>query len=198
MKNFIPLLFLIAPLFALVFLLKCVDMHTYKENSGAKRTVGCVIISLLIILLSHLAAAVIGSRITMGGKLFEPLPGLLLILLLPLTALLLSVLALLFIYPIGQKTSDGTGHSKKALGFNLAVTGSFSILYFLLTVWNMVFIGKPEFNIMDEAKQEVFSKGNCVQLLIAVLLLLAALWFKISRTKSAKKTAEEQPDTQKN
>ena len=157
-----------------------------------------MIISLLIILLSHLAAAVIGSRITMGGKLFEPLPGLLLILLLPLTALLLSVLALLFIYPIGQKTSDGTGHSKKALGFNLAVTGSFSILYFLLTVWNMVFIGKPEFNIMDEAKQEVFSKENCVQLLIAVLLLLAALWFKISRTKSAKKTAEEQPDTQKN
>ena len=84
MKNFIPLLFLIAPLFALAFLLKCVDMHTYKENSGAKRTAGCVIISLFIILLSHLAAAVIGSRITMGGKLFEPLPGLLLILLLPL------------------------------------------------------------------------------------------------------------------
>ena len=51
---------------------------------------------------------------------------------------------------------------------------------------------------MDEAKQEVFSKENCVQLLIAVLLLLAALCFKIRRTKSAKKTAEEQPDTQKN
>ena len=191
-------MFLIAPQYEIAFILKCVDMHTYKENSGAKRTAGCVIISLFIILLSHLAAAVIGSRITMGGKLFEPLPGLLLILLLPLTALLFSVLALLFIYPIGQKTSDGTGHSKKSLGFNLALTGSFSILYFLLTVWNMVFIGKPEFNILDEAKQEVFSKENCVQLLIAVLLLLAALWFKISRTKSAKKTAEEQPDTQKN
>lgn len=181
MNNFMSFWLLSAPIFLLLFIVKCMDVYVYKKTTFIEKNGCCIILSSFICEIFHLLTARI-LILLLGSE----LPNLLILLLVMI--LLFSVVPLLFIYRIEMNMIENKANNavpvKNNFEIDLKITCAFVILYFILTILNLIYFTDTEFVIMDKAKKS-FSASDYTQMIVIVGLMSAAILLKARAIKSA-------------
>ena len=183
MDNFMSFWLLLAPIFMLLFLVKCMDVYVYKKEKFIKK-MAAIILGTFICVIFHLLTVRILILL-----LDSELPFILILLLVMI--LLFSVVPLLVMYRIEinmiENKANKTMLVKNNFEIDLKITCAFIIFYFILTVWNLIYFTDSEFVIMDNAKRS-FSVSDYTQMIVIIGLMFAAVLYKTRVKKNAIET----------